>query len=178
MKKYSVMGAVAACLMLAGCGAEGDVKKAFVAEYQKELCMPAAANYPVSLTVSSPFGVKPDAKIAEVLVKAGVLEKGEETSRGAGAMTITNASFGLTSKGKDSYKNGKLCYGETKVKEVVKYEEKDDGNGPYIMASVKLEHDITEGWAEHQDLRGLVKSGEEVVTRRLVKKDKEGWVIE
>lgn len=177
MKKYSVMGAFFACLLLAGCGAEGDVKKAFVAEYEKDLCL-ARATYPMNITIASPFGVKPEAQIAQVLVKAGVLEKGEESTRGAGAMSITTASFGLTSKGKKSYKDGKLCYGKTEVKEIVKYEEKNDGNGPYMMAQAKLKHKITEGWAEADDLRGFVKSGEELVTRRLIKREKQGWTIE
>lgn len=177
MKKYSVIAAGMACLFLAGCGVEGDVKKAFEKEYEKELCMQAFANYPVEITIESPFGVRPDAQIAQVLAKAGVLEKGEENVRGKAPMAITTAKFDLTSKGKKAYKNGKLCYGKTKVKEIVSYEEKNSGGSEYIMAKATLDHDITESWAEEPDLRGIVKQGEESITRSLVKKDGE-WVVE
>lgn len=178
MKNFARALALAVCVILTGCGVEGDIKKALEKEYNgKELCF-FVSNFPRNIVTQSPFGEAAETKIVLALEKEGLLKRGEEQKRGGGAMAMTTAQFTLTSKGEKAYKSGSFCYGTSSLSKLVDIDERGEGSNKYIMAKAVIKNKVTASWAKNDIIKTKLKPAEETVNRRVVKKEKQGWTIE
>ncbi|MDP2206277.1 MAG: hypothetical protein Q8K65_08225 [Alphaproteobacteria bacterium] len=178
MKKQTLAAAVIACLMLAGCGEEGGIKKALQEEFEQPLCMEVGRKIPFTVAISGPYVNKQQVAWLDVLVKEKLLEQVDTKTRGSGFLAVVEGTFDVTSKGKKIQKDNELCYGKTKMLELVEYTEPQDKGGMKIVqAEVRIKHDITEKWANDPVFKNRVESGEETVSAFLTKTNK-GWRVE
>lgn len=176
MKSSAWVGVIAASLLLSACGNEGEIEKAFVAKYGKELCMQVGEGFPLSLMYENDISEAADAKWVQALVNEGVLVAGEVTQSGAPPSVLNNATFDLSEEGRSYLRENMLCYGKTEVDRVISSREYGEGDRRFLEAQVALRHVVTAPWAANADLKGYVKSGREVVERTMKWSDN-GWEL-
>lgn len=176
MRNSVVLGVVAASLLLAGCGSERDIKKAFDAKYGKELCLELPSGFPISITYEKDISEAVDAAWLQALVNEGVLVAGAASQDGAGQSAFQSMQFDLSDEGRAFARDNMLCYGKTEVDRVINYREYGDGERRFLDAQVALRHVITAPWANNPDLQGRIKKGREVVQRTMRWSDN-GWQL-
>lgn len=178
MKKQTLAAAVIACLMLTGCGEESGIKKALQEDIEQPLCMDVGRQIPFTVAVSGPYVSRQEVAWLDVLVNEGLVKQVDTVTRGSGFLAVVEGTFDVTSKGKKIQKDNELCYGKTKMLELVEYTEPQDKGGMKIVrAKVRIKHDITEKWANDPVLKDRVESGEETISAFLSKTNK-GWRVE
>ena len=173
--------ATSTCLAwLAGCGnVETDIRKAFVERYERENCMAVATGFPFQIRVGTGVWANRDAEWLDALVEGGMLKivqrpEGRHPLGAPQAVVVLD----LTPEGRKRLKDNKLCYGRTSVVKVVDYQGPNKTReGEFLEAEVLLQHHVDGDWALNPKLGDRVRTGEEKVTRTLVKKAKAGWVL-
>lgn len=176
MKSSALLGVIAASLLLSACGSEGDIQKAFVTKYGKDLCMEVASGFPLSIMYENDINEAADAKWVQALVQEGVLVAGEVSQSGAPPAVINSANFDLSEQGRTFARENMLCYGKTEVDRVINYREYGEGDRRFLDAQVALRHVVTAPWANNPDLRGQVKNGREVI-QRTMRWSENGWQL-
>ncbi|MFN7113841.1 MAG: hypothetical protein ACK4PK_05720 [Alphaproteobacteria bacterium] len=178
MKKQTLAAALVACLMLAGCGEEGAIKKALQADIEQPLCMDVGRQIPFTVAISGPYVSRQEVEWLDVLVKQGVVKQVNTETRGSGFLAVVEGTFDVTSKGKKIQKGNRICYGKTKMLELVEYTEpQDKGSMKIVRAKVRVRHDVTEKWAKDPVFKNRIDSGERTISAFLTKTNK-GWRVE
>lgn len=169
------------CLaLLAGCGnVESDIRKAFVDRYERENCLAVATGFPFQVRVGTGFFANRDTDWLDALVEGGMLRIVQRPD-GRNPLGAPQAAvvLDLTPEGRKRLKDNKLCYGRTAVVKVVDYQGPNKTReGEFLEAEVLLQHHVDGDWVLNPKLGDRVRTGEEKVTRTLVRKAKAGWVL-